>query len=289
MKEMGIKDLVSFVKKQNPEVFTTSFASWTNQKHFEKEKGNGERIRIAIDVPILAYKLAYISGTDALVSRILSFASNFNTHTGTPVFVFDGLVLPEKIEEKAKRAAAFQKRPPAPLKESRRLFADDVEIIVELGPEACKQPNKKDYELMKEALMATGYECLTAKYEAEALCAYLCSINRVDAVLTEDSDAFAYCSPFVILHFNTPDCIVVESRKMFEALQISRDAFIELCVLLGNDFNERIHLVGPVKSLALLKKHLTLDTVLDFLQVDDEKQKRMKRTLEIFKCYCFET
>jgi flap endonuclease-1 len=81
----------------------------------------------------------------------------------------------------------------------------------------------------------------------------------------------------------------VESSKLFEALQISRDAFIELCVLLGNDFNERIHLVGPVKSLALLKKHLTLDNVLDFLDVEDEKQKRMRRTLEIFKCYCFET
>ena len=76
---------------------------------------------------------------------------------------------------------------------------------------------------------------------------------------------------------------------MFEALQISKDAFIELCVLLGNDFNERIHLVGPVKSLALLKKHKTLDTILDFLDVEDEKQRRMRRTLEIFKCYCFET
>jgi len=279
---MGIKDLVSFVKKRDPAIFSIPFSSW--QESITKEKKE-VRIRIAIDVPILAYKLAYISGTDVLVQRILHFASKI---VETPIFVFDGDNLVEKSEERAKRATAFGKRPPPPERETRRLFADDEEIVVELGPAACKQPSKKDYDLMKQALVSAGYECKTAKFEAEALCAYLCSTDQADAVLTEDSDAFAYCSPCVILKYGSPDCVVVQSSKMIESLKISQDCFIELCVLLGNDFNERLPLIGPVKAHALLQKHSNLNQVLEFLDVTDEKRQRMQRTLLIFKSFCFE-
>jgi 5'-3' exonuclease len=285
---MGIKDLVSFLKKRDPDIFSTSFSSW--QESLTQNTSSTKRLRIAIDVPILAYKLAYISGTDVLVQRILHFALKFK-ETATPIFVFDGENLVEKTEEKAKRAAAFKKRPLPPVSETRRLFADDeFEIVVELGPPACKQPCKKDYVLMKEALLAAGYECQSAKFEAEALCAYLCSDNvrQADAVLTEDSDAFAYCATNVILRYGSADCIVVESRKMFESLQISPDCFIDLCVLLGNDFNERLHLIGPVKALSLLQKHSNLSQVLEFLEVADEKKQRMLKSRFIFKSFCFE-
>ena len=283
---MGIKDLVSFVKKRDPAIFSTPFSFWQESTHKQKK----DKIRIAIDVPILAYKLAYISGTDVLVQRILHFASKF-IEDAVPIFVFDGDNLVEKTEEKAKRATAFRKRPLPPERETRRLFADDeFEIVVELGPAACKQPCKKDYDLMKEALVSAGYECKTAKFEAEALCAYLCfaDVDRADAVLTEDSDAFAYCAPSVILRYGSPDCVVVQSSKMIESLNISQDCFIELCVLLGNDFNERLPLIGPVKALALLQKHANLNQVLEFLDVTDEKKERMQRTLSIFKSFCFE-
>ena len=283
---MGVKDLISFVKKQSKEVFSKSFATWQEEENASRPD---KRLRIAIDVPILAYKLAYASGTDALVPRILAFATTFTKNTGTPVFVFDGENLPEKSEEKAKRALAFQKRGPPPERESRRLFADDeFDIVIELGPAACKQPCKNDYKLMKEALLNAGYECATAKFEAEALCAYLCVQESVDAVLTEDSDAFAYFSPKVILKYGSPECIVVKSLDMCAALDVSQEAFIDFCVLLGNDFNDRIHLVGPVKALALLKKHDTLRAVLDSLDVTEEKKVRMERTGTIFRSFCFE-
>jgi 5'-3' exonuclease len=281
---MGIKDLMTFVKKQHPEVFKTSFTTWQNKF----QTTSIQPFKVAIDVPILAYKLAYVSGTDALVPRILSFASTFQNTTGTPIFVFDGQSLLEKTEEKAKRFLAFQKRPQVPLHETRKLFSDENEIIIELGPPPCTQPNKKDYERMKEALVSSGYTCQTAKFEAEALCAFLCHSGKVDAVLTEDSDAFAYLSPKVILKYGSPDCVLVESKNIIQALNLENERFIDFCVLLGNDFNERIPLVGPVKSLALLKKHSTLNEVLRVLEISDERKTRMNRSVEIFKTFCFE-
>jgi 5'-3' exonuclease len=282
---MGIKDLITFVKKQHPEVFKTPFTTWQN----EFKSSFTQSFKVAIDVPILAYKLAYISGTDALVPRILNFATSFENTTGTPIFVFDGQSLLEKTEEKAKRFLAFQKRPQLPLHETRKLFPDDNEILIELGPAPCTQPNKKDYERIKEALESSGYKCHTAKFEAEALCSYLCHSGEVDAVLTEDSDAFAYLSPKVILKYGSPECILVESKNILNALNLDNERFIDFCVLLGNDFNERIPLIGPVKSLALLKKHSTLNEVLRVLEISDEKKIRMNRSIEIFKTFCFES
>jgi flap endonuclease-1 len=277
---MGIKDLIPFLKQHAPEAFTL-FDEWISNK---------ETLRIAIDVPILAYKLAYVSGTDALVSRILSFAESFSAKNVTPLFVFDGNNLPEKMEERIRRATAFSKRPRAPEKETRQLFADE-QISVELGPPPCMQPNKSDYAKMKDALEKAGYECRTAKFEAEALCSYLCSTKVVDAVLTEDSDAFAYCAPFIILRYgNKNEAVIAETQKIIHKMNLTNESFVDLCVLLGNDFNDRIHLIGPVKSYALLQKHSSLVSVLENVNgsVAEEHKKRMLKSREIFLSYCYE-
>jgi 5'-3' exonuclease len=276
---MGIKDLIPFLKQHAPEAFT-SFDEWLSNE--------SSPTKIAIDVPILAYKLAYISGTDALVSRILSFAESFLAKNVTPLFVFDGDNLPEKMEERMRRATAFSKRPRAPEKETRQLFADE-QICVELGPPPCMQPNKSDYVKMKDALEKAGYECRTAKFEAEALCSYLCSTNVVHAVLTEDSDAFAYCAPFIILRYgNKNEAVIAETQKIIHKMNLTNESVVDLCVLLGNDFNDRIHLIGPVKSYALLQKHSSLVSVLENVNVSDEHKKRMVKSREIFLSYCYE-
>jgi flap endonuclease-1 len=281
---MGIKDLIPFLKNHAPGAFT-SFEEWLSRSLLTQKN-----VSIAIDVPILAYKLAYISGTDALVFRVLAFAETFSAKRIRPIFVFDGNNLPEKMEERMRRAAAMNKRPRPPIKETRQLFEGE-QICVELGPAPCMQPNKSDYAKMKEALENAGYECKTAKFEAEALCSYLCSTKSVDAVLTEDSDAFAYCAPFIILRYGTKECVIVETKQILDKMNLNTQSFVDLCVLLGNDFNDRIHLIGPVKSYSLLQKHGTLSSVLDSLSVSltEEQKNRMIQSQKIFTSFCYES
>ena len=51
-------------------------------------------------------------------------------------------------------------------------------------------------------LSALGVECAQALGEAEALCAALSAAGRVDAVVSEDSDAFCFGARTVLRNFS---------------------------------------------------------------------------------------
>ena len=284
-RKMGVKDLIPFVKRLHPNVFSTSLNEWR-----KRENKTVENLRIAIDVPILAFKLAYYEGTGMLVPKILSYAKNFRNTVGHPVFVFDGEWLAAKSRERAKRMIAIEKLPQPETVSTRCLFEGDAPIVVELGPPVFTRPCKADYKLMLAALIEAGYDCRIAKFEAEALCSKLCKDKLVDAVITEDSDVFAYCCPTVILRHGstTHQCTVVDMSNILSSLELSQEEFVELCVLFGNDFNERIPRIGPVKSLKLLKTHETLEQVLEYLNTEDEKREEMMQSKQIFQSYCYE-
>jgi 5'-3' exonuclease len=117
----------------------------------------------------------------------------------------------------------------------------------------------------------------------------------VSAVITEDSYVLAYLCGSVILHCNAKEETVNVCLAM-EDLDLVPSQFIDLCVLLGNDFNPRIKNIGPKKSLALLKKHGTLDKILEWGRVwnasirelSEEDIRAMKHTRRIFQSFCGE-
>jgi 5'-3' exonuclease len=286
---MGVKDLIRFMKKTSPTCFTTSFDQWKNNILPRTE------LKIAIDVPILAYRIAYKNGINQLHDEIIAFASRFKSTVGVPIFVFDGEKLKEKDEERAKRENARSIRAAKEevnTIEKRSLF-DGEEILVEITPQVFVPPRRQDYEKMIMTLTSLGYECKRSKYEAEALCAMLCRNGDVHAVITEDSDCFAYGCPNVILQFNPTlsnqnNALVVNFESVLSGLNLSPIQFIEFCVLLGNDFNDRIHLVGPVKSLHLIKSHENLNTILTELDANELQRERMQKSREIFLNFCYE-
>lgn len=48
-------------------------------------------------------------------------------------------------------------------------------------------------------------------------------------------------------------------------LELTREAFIDLCILCGTDFSETIHGVGPIRALALVRKHGCIENILQHL------------------------
>jgi flap endonuclease-1 len=148
-------------------------------------------------------------------------------------------------------------------------------------------PIPEDYEALRIALHELGVETLTAKYEAEALCSYLVSIGKVQAVISEDSDCAAYLA-FVLLNCNSNDECILNTVEACRALELSCEQFQDLCVLLGNDFNERIKGIGPEKAWMYMKKKKSLLSVLDYLNVEDPLRTQMIATKQLFTSWCHE-
>jgi flap endonuclease-1 len=283
---MGVHDLLPFLRKNAPNAFKT-FAQWFTEQ-------NKQTVRVAVDVPIFMYKFCYGVGTGApLCNRMIQFASDLKLKNIEPVFVFDGdEQLDAKDNERHKRKVnSMRSLELKILKLQSALFVncDGEEELFEVDRTVVLsgRPIKEDFAALKIALDGLGIEYKVAKYEAEALCSKLCNDGFVDGILTEDSDSIAYLCQSIILNWeNEIKETVINSKLAYEELGLTAEQFQDLCVLFGNDFNDRIKNIGPTKSYALLKKHQNLENIFKLFPSMDTSC--MLKSKEIFTCNCYE-
>ncbi|KAK4694087.1 hypothetical protein P7C70_g8801, partial [Phenoliferia sp. Uapishka_3] len=147
---------------------------------------------------------------------------------------------------------------------------------------------KSAYEETMQLLRALGIPVIKPStdepHEAEGLCSTLYSLGHVDYVVSEDTDVTVYGAP-LICRFSTArnqskkfkpkqkrkdgkeptmrDTMhVLDPVVMQEELKLTKEAFVDFALLLGTDFTERIHSVGPVRALALIREHGSIEAIL---------------------------
>jgi len=207
-----------------------------------------ERAIIAVDVPIFAHKFVYSERTiDGLHRRFVSFAHELK-HSCEPIFVFDGEKLALKDNERKKRHEERDKQ-----LERLRRKASLVPSWSNETFDGLLWPTKQDYAKLESLLKDAGFQTLCAKYEAEALCAMLTQDEKAYAVLTEDSDALAFGATRVIFkYFKGPEEAVLS--EILDHLKLTQEQWIDFCCLLGNDFCENVHDIGPKRALDLMQR-----------------------------------
>jgi flap endonuclease-1 len=280
---MGVHGLLPLLRKKAPSAFSSLDL-----------QGN-----VAVDTPIFMYKFGYLVGTGLpLCRRMLEFANEIRARGLEPIFVFDGDNLPEKeLERKRRKEANIRQAELHALQISQHLSdIFETEIEIDYTKPSCN-PIKEDYDAVRMAFQSAGISTRQAKFEAEALCSFMVNQNEAVAVITEDSDCLAYMCSASILHWKSDHEIVVSAQKAMEELDLVPRQFLDLCVLLGNDFNDRIKNIGPIRSLALLKQQGSLENVIRWgkasnphiRDTQDSEIQRMVKSQEIFQTFCFES
>ncbi|XP_059419855.1 probable flap endonuclease 1 homolog isoform X2 [Carassius carassius] len=115
-------------------------------------------------------------------------------------------------------------------------------------------------------LQLMGVPCIKAPGEAEALCAQLVKSGTVNAVASEDMDTLAFGGTVLLRQLNAKrDSEVTEYSlpKLLEALQLTYNQFVDLCILLGCDYCDKIGGLGPSRALKLIKQHHTIEGVME--------------------------
>jgi hypothetical protein len=107
----------------------------------------------------------------------------------------------------------------------------------------------------RDLLRLLGLPYLEAPMEAEAQCAYLNQTGVVDAVITEDSDAFLFGAKVVYrnLFFDGKFAEMYDVACIESELGVDRERLIKLALLLGSDYTEGVRGVGIVNSMEILQ------------------------------------
>lgn len=182
--------------------------------------------------------LQHLSPLTGLFFRTLTFLE----HDIRPVFVFDGTPPREKLAALERRAeAAGWNSPNCSGSESSQTL-DCLQLLKLMGVPIIKAPG-----------------------DGEALCAQLVRGGTVDAVASEDMDTLPFGGDVLIRQLNAKkDSEVIEYSlpKLLDILKITRDQFVDLCILLGCDYCDKMAGLGPKRALALIQQHRTIENIM---------------------------
>ena len=127
-----------------------------------------------------------------------------------------------------------------------------------------------------------GIKIVRGPAEAEAICARLVRMKLATGVVSNDGDSLAHLANIMIIDVKAnyrhgrPNhkCTVVVLQNVLATLDLSKQAFVEFCMLLGTDYNTRIKGFGWAFALRELKQHGYLEAAVDSIAAKKEKKKR---------------
>ena len=127
----------------------------------------------------------------------------------------------------------------------------------------------------KELLRLLGLPTIQAPSEGEAQAAHMARAGRVWAALSKDYDTLLFGAPRLMRFLTisgkeflpsqgkfrplTPELLQLD--EMLTGWGITREGLIDLALLVGTDFNDGVHGIGPKKALALVQQHGSIEAM----------------------------
>ena len=187
-----------------------------------------------------------------------------------PIYVFDGKPPTLKSGELAKRS---KKRAEAAEEEKAAVEEGNKETVEKLAKQSVRVTRTHNDEC-KKLLRLMGVPVVEAPSEAEAQCAALVKAGKAYATGTEDMDALTFGSPVMVRHLTFSEArklpiVEINLARVLESLKLNMDQFIDLCILCGCDYCDRIKGIGEKRAFELITKYGSLEKVLENL--DKEK------------------
>ncbi|GAU99205.1 hypothetical protein RvY_10238 [Ramazzottius varieornatus] len=183
-----------------------------------------------------------------------------------PLWVFDGTPPELKsatLEKRKERRGDAEKN----LEEAKETGGD---VEIEKFSRRLVKITKEHNDEAKKLLKLMGIPFMTAPSEAEAQCAALVRGGVVYATATEDMDALTFASSILLRHMTFSEAKKMPIQefhlaKVLEGFGMTQDQFIDLCILLGCDYCDKIKGIGPNKAFTLIKEHGNLEAALKSL------------------------
>ena len=206
------------------------------------------------------------------LSGILYRTSNLIEAGVEPVFVFDGKASDLKAGTIEERIARREK---AKEEYEKALAEGDLKKAFSKAQQTSRMtPDILDSS--KRLLRLLGIPVVQAPSDGEAQAAYMCSKGSVYAAASQDFDSILFGAPLLVRNltisgrrkvpgknvYKEVKTEIIDTPSMLQGLGLTRAQLVDVCIMIGTDFNRGIDGIGPKKGLKLIQKHGNLEAAL---------------------------
>ncbi len=189
-----------------------------------------------------------------------------------PVYVFDGKSPELKDEEKRRRREIRERAK----KEWEKAKEEGRIEDARKAAQASSRLTGAMVEESKQLLEALGIPFIQAPSEGEALAAQMARERIVWASASQDNDSLLYNCPRMIKNLSVSGRRRVSRAKTFKTISpelidldlnlkllgISREQLIDIAMLVGTDYNDKVPGVGQKTALKLISKHGSIEAII---------------------------
>lgn len=173
-----------------------------------------------------------------------------------PCYVFDGEppeLKTETVEERREKKSEAKEA----YREAKKQ-GDEAEMLKHA--QQATTLDTPQVESSVRLLNAMNVPWVEAPGEGEAQAAHMCLKNDLDYVGSQDYDALLFGAPVLVRNLTIrgrqgkklmPELIKLE--ETLDSLDLSREELIEVAILVGTDYNDGVHGVGPKTALELIR------------------------------------
>lgn len=236
---------------------------------------NNQYSVIGIDVSIFLFKYICIFQENYL-NGFLSQINFLLKNKIIPVFVFDGIPTAEKENLQEQRKEKYDKA-------KKNIIEKELEILnMESFDSNVNEERKKLNKQKKNCIKITPeivnnvkklfkfFGLFAYEYDGEAdlFLRYLFEQKLVDYVISEDMDLLTHGCERVITKFNTSskpmELFVI--KDILKDLEMNKESFIDLCIMLGCDYTGTPIGIGPVTAVKYVKKYKSIEKIKEALK-----------------------
>ena len=259
---MGIKNLFKWIEENVPEAI----------QRLKIENLFGRKI--AIDASLSLYQFLVTirhsgqqlidseGNTTSHLQGVLSRSIRLIENGIKPIYVFDGKPpemkggeIQKRIERKEEAKAELDKAIESGDQDAIEKFSKRVVRLEPIQVEECKK-----------LLTLLGVPFVEAPCEAEAECAALNKAGLVDGIATEDMDSLAFATPILWRHLSTQkggeDIIQINYNVILEKTGLTREQFVDFCILCGCDYCDTIKGIGRGRAYELIQQYKSIEEIL---------------------------
>jgi flap endonuclease-1 len=204
-----------------------------------------------------------------------------------PAYVFDGVPPVKKHKTIAERG---ERRAKAKKEWEDSVAKGDYKAAYAKATQSSKITNEI-VESSRILLTYLGLPVIQAPEEGEAQAAFMALKGDVWAASSQDFDSLLFGAPRLIRNLTLTgkrkmpgrdvskeiNVEVVELQRVLSETKLTREQLVDLCILIGTDFNEGIMGIGPKKGLKLIKEQGGLEGAFKLLQVEIEDYQELRR------------
>ncbi len=137
-------------------------------------------------------------------------------------------------------------------------------------------------ETSKKLIQLMGLPVIQAPSDGEAQAAYMCRKGDVYAAASQDFDSILFGAPLLVRNmtisgrrkvpgkqiYRDVNTEIIDSQEMLQSLGVTREQLVDVCMMIGTDFNTGVNGIGPKKGLKLIQKHGSLEKVMKETDID---------------------